>query len=98
MFSRNLLIWLLLSITVSAHADEAMFNVCMARAKAIRTTAEIRDKGVPRHDYEVGYAEQWGQPPGAAENEVLTIVYATPNYSPAQLYRIAVNGCQRFLR
>lgn len=70
----------------------------MVRANAIRTTAEVSDNGVSRHEYEVGFAKMAGRTLNAAENEVVILAYGAPNYSPSDLYRIAVNGCQRFLR
>lgn len=85
-------------VVASASTAAAEYDACMARAQAIQITAQVRDNGVSRHEYETGYAKQWGRPPNAAENEVLTIVYATPNYSPAQLYQITVAGCQRLVR
>lgn len=79
------------------HADEATFNLCMARAQAIQTTAQVRDSGVSEHDYEVRYSKLAGRPLNAAENEVVTVVYAASSYSPRQLYRLAASGCQKFL-
>lgn len=97
-FSSRFLIlsWPILVASHCVYADEATFNLCMARANAIRTTAEVRDKGVSQHEYEVRYVQMAGRPLTAAENEVVILAYGASDYSPSQLYNIAVNGCQKF--
>ncbi|KKI37496.1 hypothetical protein VI03_18175 [Burkholderia vietnamiensis] len=87
----------LLGNPMYVHADEATFKLCMARAEAIESTAEVRDSGVSQNQYEVRYAKMAGRPLTAAENEVVILAYAAPNYSPSQLYRLAVSGCQKFM-
>lgn len=97
MTKTSILFFILLAAGHCAHADETMFNLCMARANAIRTTAEVRDSGVSQHEYEVRYAKMAGRPLTAAESEVVIAAYGAPIYSPSQLYRIAVSGCEKFL-
>lgn len=81
---------------ICVYADESALNLCMARADAIRTTAEVRDTGVSQQEYEVRYANMVGRPLNAVENEVVILAYATPNYSPSQLHRIAVVAARNF--
>ncbi|MGF6599690.1 hypothetical protein P3T23_004418 [Paraburkholderia sp. GAS448] len=88
---------LLFGVTVCAHADEGTFNLCMARAQAIESVSEIRDKGISQHEYEIQYAKFLGRPLTAVENEVVLLAYAAPDYPPRKLYRLAASGCQKFL-
>jgi hypothetical protein len=84
------------SPSVCAHADEATFKLCTARAEAIESVAEVRDKGLSQHEYEVRYTKFLNRPLTALESEPIVLAYAAPNYSPTQLYRLAVNRCRKF--